>query len=56
MKSALDQIDESLLQERQFTRLAVLFGGVALILACIGLYGLLSHAVTRRTESALTEP
>jgi predicted permease len=36
-------------QERLFARLSGLFGVVALVLAAVGLYGLLSHAVVRRT-------
>jgi ABC-type antimicrobial peptide transport system permease subunit len=36
-------------QELLFARLSGLFGGVALLLACIGLYGLMLHLVLGRT-------
>jgi predicted permease len=36
-------------QDRTTARLAVVFGGVALLLAAIGLYGVLSFGVARRT-------
>jgi predicted permease len=36
-------------EERLFARLAGFFGVAALTLACIGLYGLMSHLVRRRT-------
>ncbi len=45
-----DQIAESLLQERLISLLASVFGALALVLACIGLYGLLSYTVIRRTR------
>jgi predicted permease len=45
-----DQIAESLLQERLVSLLASVFGALALVLACIGLYGLLSYTVIRRTR------
>jgi predicted permease len=44
------QIDRILFQERLIARLAAFFGLLALVLACIGLYGLLSYEVTRRTR------
>ena len=44
------QVDDSLLQERLFAKLSGFFGLVALLLACIGLYGILSYAVARRTS------
>ncbi len=43
-------IDELLSQERMVARLSGFFGVLALVLACIGLYGLLSYEVSRRTS------
>jgi predicted permease len=45
-----EQIERSMFQERLMTRLSALFGGLSLTLACVGLYGLLSYEVTRRTR------
>ena len=44
------QADRSLAQERLFATLSSFFSVLALLLACIGLYGVMSHAVTRRTN------
>jgi putative ABC transport system permease protein len=45
------QVDDSLVQERLLATLSGFFGGLALFLATIGLYGALSYVVTlRRTE------
>jgi predicted permease len=44
------QIDDSLLQERLVTLLATVFGGLALVLAGMGVYGTLSYAVLQRTR------
>ena len=45
-----EQIDRLLFQERLVARLSSFFGLLALVLACIGLYGLLSYEVSRRTR------
>jgi ABC-type antimicrobial peptide transport system permease subunit len=44
------QMDETLVIERLLARISAAFGILALTLACIGLYGLLSYEVTRRTR------
>jgi predicted permease len=44
------QVDESLLEERLLSILASLFGALALLLAAIGLYGIISFTVIRRTR------
>ncbi len=44
------QVDASLNQERLIAQLSSFFGGLALMLACVGLYGVMAYAVTRRTN------
>jgi len=43
-----DQVERSLRRERMLATLSALFGGVALSLAMLGLYGVLSYSVARR--------
>ena len=50
MKTQQQHIDQLLFQERLVARLSSLFGLAALLLASIGLYGLLAHEVTRGTR------
>lgn len=50
VKTIEDQIDESLVQERLTARLSGFFGLLALLLACIGLFGMTAYEVTRRTN------
>jgi ABC-type antimicrobial peptide transport system permease subunit len=42
-------LDDSLVEERLVASLSGIFGVLALLLACIGLYGLMAYAVNRRT-------
>ena len=50
MMSFGEQVARNFNQERLIARLTELFGGLALILACVGLYGVTAYAVARRTN------
>ena len=50
VKTQEAQIDDSLAQERLFAALVSLFGAITLVLACVGLYGSVAYAATRRTR------
>ncbi|HKY44027.1 MAG TPA: ABC transporter permease, partial [Pyrinomonadaceae bacterium] len=45
-----DHIGRSLVQQKLVARLASFFGLLALLLACVGLYGVMSYGVARRTN------
>jgi predicted permease len=50
IRTQSESIDQLLFQERLIARLSSFFGALALALACVGLYGLLSYEVARRTR------
>jgi predicted permease len=50
LKTMETQIGEALGRQRLFASLVSLFGGITLVLACVGLYGSVSYSVTRRTR------
>src|SRR5689334_4781968 len=45
-----DQVHDTLQQDRLIAQLVSFFGALALLLACIGLYGVMAHGVARRTN------
>lgn len=50
VRTESQQIDQQIFVERLVARLSGFFGALALLLACIGLYGLVSYDVARRTR------
>jgi predicted permease len=50
VKTLTAQVETSLIQERLIATLSGFFGLLALLLACVGLYGIMSYAVIQRTN------
>jgi predicted permease len=50
LRSFEDQVESNFNAERIIARLTTLFGIIALTLACVGLYGVMSYLVARRTS------
>src|SRR5260370_25301166 len=45
-----DQLGDLLVTDRLIAKLSSFFGGLALLLACLGLYGVMSYTTARRTN------
>ncbi len=50
LKTARALVDQSIVTERLIAKLSTFFGGLAVLLAAIGLYGVMSYTVARRTS------
>jgi ABC-type antimicrobial peptide transport system permease subunit len=50
MRTLDQQIDKALMSERLLASLSAVFGGIATLLAAIGLYGVMAYMVARRTR------
>jgi predicted permease len=50
VSTQMEQIEGRIAQEKLFARAYALFGGLALLVASVGLFGLMSYSVARRTS------
>jgi macrolide transport system ATP-binding/permease protein len=50
MMTQSERIDSTIVQERTFADLCTAFAVLALMIACVGLYGTMAYAVSRRTN------
>jgi predicted permease len=50
VKSQVEQINQTLFQERLFARLTSFFGLLAALLGCLGVYGIMAFATSQRTR------